>query len=82
MGGDLLGVMERSPEILDEPGVQFYLAEVAAGLNDLHQLGFVHRWVQCAHTLRRHDVTSLLQPLISLQGRETRECANFGDWAY
>lgn len=48
VGGDLLGVMERSPEVLDEQGVQFYLAEVAAGLHDLHQLGFVHRWVRCA----------------------------------
>ena len=45
VGGDLLGVMERSPEVLDEQGVQFYLAEVAAGLSDLHQLGFIHRYV-------------------------------------
>ena len=42
-GGDLLTVLERASEVLDESGVRFYLAEVTAGLQDLHQLGFVHR---------------------------------------
>jgi citron Rho-interacting kinase len=47
-GGDLLTVMEKddSGDILTGEGVKFYMAEIAAALNDLHQLGFVHRDVK------------------------------------
>ena len=48
-GGDLLTVMEKdvNGEILTEQGIIFYLVEITAALNDLHQLGFVHRLVKC-----------------------------------
>ena len=31
------------PDSLDEASVRFYTAEVALGIHDLHQMGFVHR---------------------------------------
>ena len=42
-GGDLLGLMERMDNHLDEDHVRFYIAEVALGIHDLHKMGFVHR---------------------------------------
>ena len=45
-GGDLLTVMERQEGGLGEEKARFYLAEIAAGLQDLHKLGFVHRDVK------------------------------------
>ena len=42
-GGDLLGLMERMDNNLDEDSVRFYTAEVTLGIHDLHKMGFVHR---------------------------------------
>eukprot|EP00092_Neocalanus_flemingeri_P040694 GFUD01044305.1.p1 GENE.GFUD01044305.1~~GFUD01044305.1.p1 ORF type:complete len:1862 (+),score=644.25 GFUD01044305.1:78-5663(+) len=42
-GGDLLSLMDRHENILDEDSVRFYIAEVALGIHDLHKMGFVHR---------------------------------------
>ena len=42
-GGDLLSLMERMENHLDEDQVRFYIAEVALGIHDLHKMGFVHR---------------------------------------
>ena len=42
-GGDLLGLMERMDNNLDEASVRFYTAEVCLGIHDLHKMGFVHR---------------------------------------
>ena len=42
-GGDLLSLMERMENNLDEDQVRFYIAEVALGIHDLHKMGFVHR---------------------------------------
>ena len=39
--GDLFGIIEKE-EGLDEVAMEFYLAEIVSGLNDLHILGFVH----------------------------------------
>ena len=41
-GGDLLTVMERQEGGMAEEDAKFYLAEIAMGLNDLHQLGYVY----------------------------------------
>ena len=75
VGGDLLGVMERSPEVLNEQGVQFYLAEVAAGLNDLHHLGFIHRWVPWAPPEVLRCDPSLLVPQ-RCEARERSHCSD------
>ena len=40
-GGDLLTVMERQEGGMAEENAKFYLTEIAMGLNDLHQLGYV-----------------------------------------
>jgi len=42
-GGDLLSLMDRHDNMLEEDSVRFYTAEVALGIHDLHKMGFVHR---------------------------------------
>merc|ERR1719430_1695485 len=42
-GGDLLSLLDRNGNRLEEAAVRFYTAEVALGIHDLHKLGFVHR---------------------------------------
>jgi citron Rho-interacting kinase len=42
-GGDLLSLLDRHGNCLDEASVRFYTAEVALGIHDLHKMGFVHR---------------------------------------
>ena len=42
-GGDLLNLIERHDNMLDEEFVRFYTAEVALGIHDLHKMGYVHR---------------------------------------
>merc|ERR1719319_1142693 len=42
-GGDLLSLLDRNGNRLEEAAVRFYTAEVAQGIHDLHKLGFVHR---------------------------------------
>ena len=40
-GGDLFGII-KNEEDLDEVAMKFYLAEIASGLNNVYNLGFVH----------------------------------------
>jgi len=42
-GGDLLSLMDRHDNVMEEESVRFYTAEVALGIHDLHKMGFVHR---------------------------------------
>ncbi|XP_033104985.1 citron Rho-interacting kinase-like [Anneissia japonica] len=42
-GGDLLSLLSRYDDILEENMARFYLAELVAALHSLHMLGYVHR---------------------------------------
>ncbi|XP_077165028.1 citron Rho-interacting kinase isoform X6 [Paroedura picta] len=42
-GGDLLSLLNRCEEQLDENSVQFYLAELVLAVHSVHRMGYVHR---------------------------------------
>nr|XP_004611271.1 unnamed protein product [Sorex araneus] len=42
-GGDLLSLLNRYEEQLDESMIQFYLAELILAVHSVHQMGYVHR---------------------------------------
>ncbi|XP_056122652.1 citron rho-interacting kinase isoform X5 [Rhinichthys klamathensis goyatoka] len=42
-GGDLMALMNRYEDQIDESMAQFYLAELVQALHSLHQMGYVHR---------------------------------------
>ncbi|KAK3596286.1 hypothetical protein CHS0354_030661 [Potamilus streckersoni] len=42
-GGDLLSLLSRHDDILEEDMARFYLAEITLGINSLHLMGYVHR---------------------------------------
>ncbi|GJQ75197.1 hypothetical protein Trydic_g9799 [Trypoxylus dichotomus] len=42
-GGDLFGLLNRQGGTLPESAASFYIAELVLGLNDLHNMGYVHR---------------------------------------
>lgn len=42
-GGDLLSMLSRHDDIIEESMATFYLAEIVLALHDLHQMGYVHR---------------------------------------
>ncbi|NWZ50275.1 CTRO kinase, partial [Haliaeetus albicilla] len=42
-GGDLLSLLNRYEDQLDESMVQFYLAELVLAIHSVHQMGYVHR---------------------------------------
>ncbi|XP_017783793.1 PREDICTED: citron Rho-interacting kinase [Nicrophorus vespilloides] len=42
-GGDLLGLLYRQGGTLPESAASFYIAELAVAINDLHEMGYVHR---------------------------------------
>ncbi|XP_032510005.1 citron Rho-interacting kinase isoform X7 [Phocoena sinus] len=42
-GGDLLSLLNRYEDQLDENMIQFYLAELILAVHSVHQMGYVHR---------------------------------------
>ena len=42
-GGDLLSLLSKYDDILDEDTARFYLAEMVMAIHSLHILGYVHR---------------------------------------
>lgn len=42
-GGDLLSLLSKYDDILEEDVAQFYLAEMVMAVHSLHVLGYVHR---------------------------------------
>uniref|UniRef100_A0AAV2M5F4 non-specific serine/threonine protein kinase n=1 Tax=Knipowitschia caucasica TaxID=637954 RepID=A0AAV2M5F4_KNICA len=50
-GGDLLSLMSRYEEQMDESMVQFYLAELTEAVHAVHALGYVHRDVNPENVL-------------------------------
>lgn len=49
-GGDLMALMNRYEDQLDESMAQFYLAELVQAIHSFHQMGYVHRYNE-THTI-------------------------------
>jgi len=43
-GGDLLTLMSKYDDILPEDVAQFYIAEIACGVQAIHSIGYLHRF--------------------------------------
>ncbi|XP_051490029.1 citron Rho-interacting kinase [Apus apus] len=50
-GGDLLSLLNRYEDQLDETMVQFYLAELVLAIHSVHQMGYVHRDIKPENVL-------------------------------
>ncbi|KFP07842.1 Citron Rho-interacting kinase, partial [Calypte anna] len=50
-GGDLLSLLNRYEDQLDESAVQFYLAELVLAIHSVHQMGYVHRDIKPENVL-------------------------------
>ncbi|NWQ97908.1 CTRO kinase, partial [Burhinus bistriatus] len=50
-GGDLLSLLNRYEDQLDESMVQFYLAELILAIRTVHQMGYVHRDIKPENVL-------------------------------
>lgn len=67
-GGDLLSLLNRYEDQLDESTVQFYLAELILAIHSVHQMGYVHRWVDISlHYI--YDITSIILKLVHCNGK-------------
>ena len=42
-GGDLLSLLSKYDDVLEEEVARFYLAEMVMAIHSLHMLGYVHR---------------------------------------
>lgn len=43
-GGDLLSLLSKYDDVLEEDVARFYLAEMVVAIHSLHVLGYVHRY--------------------------------------
>ncbi|XP_040432490.1 citron Rho-interacting kinase isoform X5 [Cygnus olor] len=50
-GGDLLSLLNRYEDHLNETMVQFYLAELVLAIHSVHQMGYVHRDIKPENVL-------------------------------
>ncbi|NXY42969.1 CTRO kinase, partial [Ceuthmochares aereus] len=50
-GGDMLSLLNRYEDQLDESMVQFYLAELVLAIHSIHQMGYVHRDIKPENVL-------------------------------
>ncbi|KAM6377884.1 citron Rho-interacting kinase isoform 4-T4 [Pluvialis apricaria] len=50
-GGDLLSLLNRYEDQLDESMVRFYLAELILAIHSVHQMGYVHRDIKPENVL-------------------------------
>ncbi|XP_009866597.1 PREDICTED: citron Rho-interacting kinase isoform X1 [Apaloderma vittatum] len=50
-GGNLLSLLNRYEDQLDESMVQFYLAELVLAIHSVHQMGYVHRDIKPENVL-------------------------------
>ncbi|KAF5279138.1 hypothetical protein FQA39_LY18316 [Lamprigera yunnana] len=50
-GGDLSNLLRRQGGTIPESAASFYIAELVLALNDLHQMGYVHRDVKLENVL-------------------------------
>ncbi len=42
-GGSLRGLLDRTEALIEEKDVQFYISEMILAIEEVHQLGYLHR---------------------------------------
>src|SRR5690606_28090601 len=78
-GGDLMGLLIQK-DILSENDTRFYMSELAAAINHVHKLGFVHRDLKPDNVLIANDGHIRLSDFGLAKSFESLNDKNLTNW--